>query len=258
VDDNCGKVVNLEHFISKSILELIRVVGGSRGLFVDGFSWQTEPKTLFPKALAASYILCKRHNEALGPLDRHATRFYRYLMNVPKLLREPGRKRDHLRMFSGPDLERWMIKALAGLLASGNAVLNGQKIVTTIPPRWLNVLMGRQNPLPGTGLGSMVVPDAEPRDVPTRIDFRPMFRDPDEPAGAAAWFNGLAFGLVLDYMPDRRGMWAADYQPHANTFKFTGPSSSVTILLAGPGWDESTGVDMRWSPSPADVETEPG
>src|SRR5690606_8730911 len=103
--------------------------------------WLTEPRVLHPNNAAPSRILCARHNTALSGLDTCALRFFECLMNLPNHLREPRGKRDQLYMFSGPDLERWAIKAIIGLLASGNAMLNGAKKVSKIPPGWLEVLM---------------------------------------------------------------------------------------------------------------------
>lgn len=41
-----------------------------------------------------------------------------------------------------------------------------------------------------------------------------------------------------------------DFQPHANVIRYSGAASSVTIILAGPGWDETTGVELAWLPDP--------
>lgn len=111
---------------------------------VEGLPWLTEPRALPPDALA-SRILCDRHNEALSELDTCALKFFNCVMTVPKLLRASGRKRDHLFMFSGPNLERWMIKVLAGMLASGNSALaNRSTIRRRVPQGWLEVMLGRR------------------------------------------------------------------------------------------------------------------
>jgi hypothetical protein len=252
VDDNCCTTLSLEHFLSKGILEVLHIVGGSRGVLLDGFPWQTEPRVLYPNVAAPSRILCARHNTGLSGLDKCALDFFRCLMDVPAHLRDPKGKRDKLVMFSGPNLERWTIKLLTGLLVSGNAGLDGQKIVSKVPAGWLEVLMGRKHLPPSIGLGSMMVPGGEPEKLPTRIQFRPIFYNDsdliDEPVGAEIWIRNLALGLVLAHIPDRSGTWAANFQPHANVIRYSGPSSSVTILLAGPGWDESTGVEIAWLP----------
>jgi hypothetical protein len=249
VDDNCSTKLTHEHFLSKAILEIWRDQSG--GVLVGGFPWLTEPKSLPPNALTGR-ILCDRHNEALSDLDQCALDFYRCLLNVPSHLREPGERKDELYMFSGPDLERWTIKLLAGLIASGNAILDGKKFEGAVPAFWLEVLLGRKQLPVGLGLGSLIAVGEPPKNVPRRIEFRPMFLKQDgarTPAGAELWINGLALGLVLVQLHDKSvAPWAANYLPHPHVIRYSGPSSSVTIMLAGNGWDEGSAIELGWLP----------
>jgi hypothetical protein len=64
-----------------------------------------------------------------------------------------GGRTDKVVLFSGPDLERWMLKVLCGVLVSGNASLGGEKAVFTLPSDWLEVLMGRRPMQARRGLG---------------------------------------------------------------------------------------------------------
>ena len=157
-------------------------------------------------------------------------------------------------MFSGPDLERWSIKLLVGLLVSGNATLDGQKIVREIPSGWLEVIMGRKHLPSGTGLGSMMVAGGSPRALPQSVAFSPVFyseKDGTEsPVGGELWINDLAFGLVLANIPNKTGTWAANFASHTNMIRYSGPSSSVTIFLAGDGWDQANGVELTWRDNP--------
>jgi hypothetical protein len=155
-------------------------------------------------------------------------------------------------MFSGPNLERWTIKLLTGLLVSGNAGLDGRKIVSKIPVPWLEVLMGRTQLPTNIGLGSMMVTGGPPQQIGGKIGFRPIFYTDsnyvDAPVGAEIWIRDLAFGLLLAHIPNRGETWAANFEPHTNVIKYSGPSASVTIFLAGPGWDNANGVELHWSP----------
>lgn len=255
VDANCSRNLTREHFISKSILEIIDVVGGSRGVLMEGFPWLKEPKALSPERIA-SKILCERHNNGLSPLDTSALRFFECLMALPKVLGAPGRKRDHLYMFSGPDLERWMIKLLTGLLVSGNAMLDGKKkVVDAVPTWWLEVLMGRMHLPPGVGLGTMEVVGRAPQSLPDNVAFAPIFysdKGTDEPVGASVWMRGLALGLVLVNIPDKTGTWAEHFLHHASVTRFLGPASSVTLFLSGEGWDKACGTTLQWTPDPVE------
>ncbi len=255
VDDNCSEHLNREHYLSESILEILDFEGGSRGVWVEGFPWLDAPKPLPPNAIA-SKILCERHNEGLSPLDTCALRFFQCLMAMPEQLRTPKGKRDQIYMFSGPDLERWTIKLLAGLLVSGNAMLDGNKIVSTVPPWWLEVLMGRKTLPPGAGFGSMDFVGRAPEKLRTHVAFGPVFYNDgsgDQPAGGTIFLNALSFGLVMMNIPNKAGTWAEHFIAHANVIKMAGPRSSVTVLLSGPGWDQGSGVELAWTPDPAGI-----
>jgi hypothetical protein len=255
VDDNCSQNLSREHFVSKSILEVLDVAGGSRGVFMEGLPWLKGRKALPPDALA-SKILCERHNNALSPLDDAALRFFRCLMDLPRLLSTPGRKMHRLYMFSGIDLERWMIKLLAGLLVSGNATCDGKKkVVEALPRWWLEVLLGRKVLPPEIGLGTMEIVGRPPQNVPDSIAFAPLFYSEsgvEEPAGATVWLRGLAFGLVLVNVPNKVGTWVEHFLHHASLTKFVAATGSVTIFLAGEGWDMERGTTLNWSPDPVE------
>ncbi|VTU00749.1 Uncharacterized protein OS=Mesorhizobium sp. STM 4661 GN=MESS4_830393 PE=4 SV=1 [Gemmataceae bacterium] len=118
-DTNCSPKISREHFISKTLLRQVELNNTAK---VAGLKWQ-EPETfrLVPLDGLASHILCERHNHALSPLDDAMGRFFEAIGECDRALRPSA---PNLAMgcrgFSGVDVERWMLKCIIGLAASGN------------------------------------------------------------------------------------------------------------------------------------------
>jgi hypothetical protein len=112
--EDCSPDLTREHYISKGLLKSVGDV-----IETSGLRWQngvTMP--LSPEALAAR-ILCKRHNEALSPLDAEAKQFFRALREIDAALGdEAPPTASGTFMFNGPNIQRWLLKCLIGLVES--------------------------------------------------------------------------------------------------------------------------------------------
>lgn len=108
LQDCAGSAMSREHYISNALLKRF----GSR-FKAQGLSWTGDGTVLSPSALQ-SKILCERHNNMLSDLDSTAVRFFDVLAD----LRNGKDIGNH--SFQGADLERWAIKVLLGLTASGS------------------------------------------------------------------------------------------------------------------------------------------
>ncbi len=117
---NCSRELSGEHYISKSILELLK---GDDGVLVSGVPWlPTDAYKNIGVASLASNILCKRHNETLSPLDSEALLFFRTLSDIHADLKQtPLLRKETVLILSGEALELWMLKAACGLFFSKNA-----------------------------------------------------------------------------------------------------------------------------------------
>jgi hypothetical protein len=110
---NCTKAKSGEHWISAGVMKILAQDGP---LTIGGLPGQA-PGTVNQLSVDAlrSNILCTRHNSALSPLDALAARFFgsfpHVTGNVPP--------KAGLRLFCGPDIERWMLKILCGGVYSG-------------------------------------------------------------------------------------------------------------------------------------------
>jgi hypothetical protein len=87
---------------------------------VTGVPWLEpgESRQYGVEALTAK-ILCKRHNEALSPLDTHARQFARAWTSAINHASRPSRsERSEHFLVSGEAFERWLLKAMIGLFVS--------------------------------------------------------------------------------------------------------------------------------------------
>jgi hypothetical protein len=143
--DDCSLKLSREHFVSESLLDELN---RDNDLRVSGLKWQEagQEKVLSPKALA-SKILCDRHNSALSSLDAIAARLFGAFNEE----RASGSGRQLLHLFSGHDLERWLLKILCGLVYSGN-FQTGDRAEVPIPEEWLQILFGYADFPEGQGL----------------------------------------------------------------------------------------------------------
>lgn len=89
-----------------------------------------------PKAVAAR-ILCKRHNEALSNLDQVGLRFFMRLEEMMR--RAAGHDAEAIApLFTGFDVERFLLKTIAGHVASG---MGAPKAL--VPAWWCSLLWGQ-------------------------------------------------------------------------------------------------------------------
>jgi len=105
--------VSREHFVSRGLI-------AGPELKVQGMPWQKVPVLhISPDALTAK-VLCRRHNEALSPLDSEALRVFEALRAARvHATRRSLSTRPWATIISGHALELWALKTMAGFCASG-------------------------------------------------------------------------------------------------------------------------------------------
>jgi hypothetical protein len=107
---DCSQDISREHYMSKAVLEQL----GST-LRVSGMPWLQSGETLETSvgSLTAK-ILCKRHNEALSPLDNEASLFLSTLRKaLIDLRRKTLSRKPIFHLINGTALELWMLKVVA-------------------------------------------------------------------------------------------------------------------------------------------------
>jgi len=188
--NDCSPKLTREHYISKSILELL---GPDHE--ISNASWLApgaRSKTL-PLSALASRILCKRHNEMLSDLDNRATVFFEQLLWAfqDTLVALPYRKVA----VDGDALELWVLKACCGSFASGELFVHGEKAEYSIPLAWLRILFQGAPWACNTGLYIRLA-----KATPHRGSaIGPVFSDDkDEPVGAVFEFCGVELFVLMD------------------------------------------------------------
>jgi hypothetical protein len=143
-DHNCSPTISGEHFISKNVLGQLGTQGTAK---IAGLKWQEAQRfNVLPIPALAPRILCTRHNEALSPLDATIGYFFQTLQHYDDALHPSAKASpDEARLFSGEDLERWMLKCLLGSTKSNN-------LSSRLKPECLDLLYSRKEWDEGWGL----------------------------------------------------------------------------------------------------------
>jgi hypothetical protein len=139
----CSSKISREHAISRGVLELI---AGGCDVDIGGLAWLADgERRVLPSSALASNVLCRNHNSALSGLDAFALRLVGAIVAIWRDMTTRRRRRPPaLYLFNGEDLERWMLKCLCGLVASGTGNVDGLVDARRWrPPRWwLECLFG--------------------------------------------------------------------------------------------------------------------
>src|SRR5262249_23362591 len=132
-----------EHFFSEGILNLL---DDGPAFSVSGFLWQKlRPSARLSPAAVKANILCRKHNSDLSPLDNECLKLFQFFEQLNRTFSDPKCEGDRSKEVSGDLIERWELKALIGLVASGNAEKKEKPILKSKPPlAWLQLLFGME------------------------------------------------------------------------------------------------------------------
>jgi hypothetical protein len=142
--NDCGSKLSKEHLIAHSILKLL---GKGPAPRVEGLpgkkAGEQKPlaNTSFKKAM-----LCVRHNrEGLSGLDDQGKSLYANTARINEAFSTDKAVQSESFLFHGPDIERWMLKVLCGMLVAEKATSATGTIITGWKPPevWLQILFGR-------------------------------------------------------------------------------------------------------------------
>ena len=140
---DCDQQISGEHFISASVLTDL----GGPTVKLNGVPWLTADETkILPISSLTGNILCKRHNEALSRLDAMAGKFFAALKLIHDDIfdKKTMSRRWKWLLFSGEELELWLLKTAIGLFHSGNVAKDRTKLnaTQTINPACYHILHG--------------------------------------------------------------------------------------------------------------------
>jgi hypothetical protein len=202
---DCSPEISGEHYISKAVLEQL----GDK-IKISGAPWMKPGETLVttPENLIAN-ILCRRHNEALSPLDVEAGKFFSKLTNaLADLERKTLSRKPTFHMVSGEALELWMLKVSCGIYYSVGAT-NGKRIAEThsidLDKVQRALFDGKWDDQAGLYLkaseGNIIVIDHNVDVAPLTTD------DPSIFSGIAMWIKGFRLELIFDSKNANLGHW---------------------------------------------------
>lgn len=199
----CRGGISREHYISKSVL---RATGANPTAKIGGLAWQ-QADTIQSVGIGSlqSKILCEGHNSGLSPLDSAAARLFNTLHSIDK----DRASVSPLSTFDGPSIERWLLKILFGIRASGGFQAK------TPPDQWKALLTGAQWP-ELCGMYVFHSPEAEifSSDLLIETKINPTTK---EILAASFRVAGIAFNLLLG-RPDHPQAFGT-YRPRGLIFQ---------------------------------------
>ncbi len=138
---DCAGPLNREHFVSKTLLKEFEE---ATGLHVTGYPHgNSYSKIAMTVESMSAKVLCETHNNKLSNVDVEGSRFLIAFFSAHMGLLEERFTVDPTYECDGPLIERWMLKYICGLIASGQAGIGAERIERTSPPlEFLQVLFG--------------------------------------------------------------------------------------------------------------------
>ncbi|WP_208952597.1 hypothetical protein [Rahnella sp. ChDrAdgB13] len=166
--NSCVSPLSREHIISESVL---KVLSESGKIKLSGCHGDNE-KTITVKNLV-SKCLCTKHNSALSPLDESAKYFFELIKEYTKA--DCGKPRQEL--FSGHDIERWMLKTTINLAIAGYIKLNNVRMsgYLSIDVSIVEMLDNPMYWLKGTGLYCIIEIDEDITPDSSFLEIHPYY-----------------------------------------------------------------------------------
>jgi hypothetical protein len=240
----CCRQINGEHWVSRSIIELVEYGRGkcSKGVSVRKSRQEErgESKSLGVASLTGN-ILCTEHNGRLSALDVAGKKMFEAMESVHYGCRAP-QAREKVWRVDGDLLERFLLKVLCGGLFSGNLGTATASLKGVHPPlEWLRILYERAALPERQGL--YYIP-AAPNEIIVAdhdiLDFTAFFtEDFKMVCGLRAWFFGIEFDLLMvNLLPGIRTSFD-DALHRPSGFRVEGSSARIEFAWKdGPKGDE--------------------
>lgn len=154
---DCSQKLSRDHIVSASVLR--RLTDGKLHVQGPGRSFLA---TVSSDSLQTKY-LCARHNSSLSPLDSEIGRLVGALQQADSDLASKNPQRQRLYLFSGFDIERWLLKTMCASYFAGFGSFNRH---THVLPEGIARMF--ESPLWRPGLGLYVpIQNASSQDLVT-------------------------------------------------------------------------------------------
>lgn len=228
---NCSTKISREHFISRRLIrEIEKTYLPGQRMQVGGFPWQSpdQLQEVSPSALA-SKVLCERHNNSLSPLDSVGGSFFRAFHQIHNDFHSNPTPRQYY-LFNGHDVERWLLKTLFGVIASGST--NNVPRDTRPPKDYLDCLFQGER-LPSSW-GLYLLTQAGKREASGGVRFATIC-DGRVVHGLLVDILAFRFVLAIHAIPEKAGLLVDSVnRPDCLHFRCGKSKKEAVILL---GWD---------------------
>jgi hypothetical protein len=230
---NCSRAISGEHFISKTVLSILNPTE----VRIAGLAWipKGETRDLPIEALRAN-VLCVRHNSAWSQLDAMAGRFFRALAELyDDLGRRTLSRKPIWHLFSGEELELWLLKTILGFFHAGVLSKDGRKIgdVQTVmnPAIETAYLTGRLI----EPCGIYVLKDVTLLGQRGSLDFASLSDERDERiVGCRLTMMGLVMTLFTDPNMLNRHLFTANHSYRPDYLFFRNSRRRHSVVLTWP------------------------
>ena len=186
-------------FISNNILAGFE---HNKTIKIVGLPWQKhETYNLFSRKALVSNILCTKHNEMLSPFDSEMGRFINAIKDFDGDFNNENPKSE-IAVFSGENLEKWMLKTACAFIAAELILANGNKVRCIMKDDYVDILFNNK-PFPSSW--GLYFKNEDVIHKYDTVSINPMTHR-NELKAIEFWLNNFKFYLLLD-RPDNPDAW---------------------------------------------------
>lgn len=232
--NDCSPDIEGEHYFSAGMLELF---GGESGLLnVDGLPGGKTQRPIHWKSLVGNF-LCARHNRTLSPIDAAAIRAFEFIRSFRERLAAGA---SRVVGVNGHDIERWLLKALCGVLRVRKR---------DVPELWIRMLFRQCDFIQPRGLYVYAIEGQMLSGETLGLSIA----EADDGAVVGASFQLLNHEFVLamaEKVPARNEHVGRVrmYRPGGFRISHDSNGAAATLLFAWQGTAAHGGVYAEWSP----------
>jgi hypothetical protein len=237
----CNPKLSGEHLISEGALKVL----AEKQVEVSGFPWLKGEKKILGFAALKGNILCRAHNSALSPIDAVGARFFSAIQKCGTSI-----EGSHLSfLFSGHDVERWLLRTVAALAVSKNFSIDGAQLDDGLVSR-LKLSELLENPAAWKQpLGLYYMEGVGYRFWQKRnVEMMPLLvRGSNDIVGMSIDIQGMKIGvLAAEHDIAGTGFDRAIYRPGSLVFKMDRLTHTIQMC-----WDDTLphmNVTLTWMP----------
>jgi len=225
--NNCEGPISGEHYISRAILEFL---SNNNTAEIYGLPW-IEPKKIKKIGINSltSNILCSKHNSDLSDYDSEILKLFKAFDEIDKHFNGSINLNINEVIIDGDKIEKWMLKACVGMIASKQISNNHQRQEIINKDIYLDILFDNKIFPNNWGL-YFKIPENKTIHKFNGYSFLPKTAN-NELKSVEFWINNFIFNFVLGE-PDNQEEWGI-YRINKIIFKNGNESKIIKF-----NWDD--------------------